>query len=100
GLEVDSRAGKSEIPCLEPCAMLLELARKSMRIEQEEKVPVQLSRSELESLLVATEVALSNGLAGERVGNFGSATNPRRLQLLLEKLKQEVSPATKPEAED
>ncbi len=34
GLESDSRSEKSAIPCLEPCAMLLEYARKAMRLEK------------------------------------------------------------------
>jgi hypothetical protein len=37
GLEPDDMAVKSLIPCLEPCAVLMELARKAVRIEQEEK---------------------------------------------------------------
>ncbi len=35
-LEPDSPEGKSLIPCLEPCAILLESARKAMRAEQRE----------------------------------------------------------------
>lgn len=34
GLESDSKSEKSAIPCLEPCAMLLEYARKAMRLEK------------------------------------------------------------------
>src|SRR5688572_19614734 len=93
GLEVDSSTSKSEIPCLEPCAVLLELARKASRIEQEEKLNVQFSRSDLESFLAAAEIAVNNGLAGERTGNIGAAANPRRLQLLLEKFKDEPGQA-------
>jgi hypothetical protein len=37
GLEPDDMAAKSLIPCLEPCAVLMELARKAVRIGQEEK---------------------------------------------------------------
>ena len=37
GLSPDDVAEKSLIPCLEPCAVLLEFARKAMRLEQEEK---------------------------------------------------------------
>lgn len=37
GLAPDPAAEKSLIPCLEPCAVLLEFARKTMRIEQEAK---------------------------------------------------------------
>jgi hypothetical protein len=36
-LAPDAPAEKSEIPCLEPCAILLESARKSVRTEQAEK---------------------------------------------------------------
>ena len=90
GLEVDDARAKSEMPCLEPCAVLLELARKAMRIEQEEKAAVQLSRSELESFVAAAEAAIVNGAGGERLGNVASPTNPRRLQLLIEKFKQEA----------
>lgn len=91
GLEPDAASSKSEIPCLEPCAVLMELARKASRIEQEEKLPVQLSRSELDSFLAAVEVAIAAAPESDRVGNIGSPANPRRLQLLLEKFKQEKS---------
>jgi hypothetical protein len=37
GLEPEDMAAKSLIPCLEPCAVLMELARKAVRIGQEEK---------------------------------------------------------------
>jgi hypothetical protein len=90
GLEADDAKVKSEIPCLEPCAVLLELARKAMRIEQEEKAPVQLSRSELESFVAAVQAAIVRGASGERLGNVASPMNPRRLQLLIEKFKQEA----------
>lgn len=97
GLETDSATSKSAIPCLEPCAVLLELGRKATRIEQEEKLPVQLSRSELESLLAAAEMMNASGVARERTGDIGSPLNPRRLQLLLEKFKHEVRPNVKTE---
>ena len=93
GLEVEEAGAKSEIPCLEPCAVLLELARKATRIEQEGKLSVQLSRSELESLLAAADLVIGSGAAGERIGNVSAPTNPRRLQLLLEKFKESLTPA-------
>lgn len=97
GLAPDAAATKSAIPCLEPCAVLLELARKATRIEQEDKLSVQLSRSELESLLAAAETVLATGLVAERVGNIASPVNPRRLQLLLEKFKEEAGPSERSE---
>ncbi|MDB6065144.1 MAG: hypothetical protein JWR26_1352 [Pedosphaera sp.] len=37
GLETDAAAEKSIIPCLEPCAVLMEAARQAVRKEQQEK---------------------------------------------------------------
>ncbi len=37
GLAPDAASEKSAIPCLEPCAVLLDLARKAVRQEQQEK---------------------------------------------------------------
>jgi hypothetical protein len=45
GLDADSIDSKSFIPCLEPCGILLESARKTMRIEQDSKrVPQPIKR--------------------------------------------------------
>jgi hypothetical protein len=88
GLATESQEEKSSIPCLEPCAILLELARKAARIEQEAKLGVQFSKSELQSLLAAAEVALESSPTKERTGNVGAASNARRLQLLIEKFKK------------
>ena len=96
-LEPDAPGSKSAIPCLEPCAVLLELARKAARIEQEEKLPVQITGSELESMLAAVDVTIKERAALDRTGDIGSPSNPRRLQLLLEKFKQETSPNPKRE---
>ncbi len=41
GLALDRPEGKSLIPCLEPCAILLEYARKVVRTSQREAVPAQ-----------------------------------------------------------
>jgi hypothetical protein len=37
GLAPDAPTGKSLIPCLEPCAVLMESARQAVRVEQKEK---------------------------------------------------------------
>ena len=95
GLDADGPGMKSDLPCLEPCAVLLELARKAMRIEQEERLSVQLSRSELESFLAAAEIAASGSSTAVSAGNVGAAAHPRRLQLLIEKFKDEVGPTDK-----
>lgn len=87
-LAPDTAAAKSLIPCLEPCAVLLEFARKAVRIEQEENKPVvTLAPSEVASLLAALETALAHPPAGQREADLSAADNPRRLQLLREKLQ-------------
>ena len=85
GLRADRPAEKSLIPCLEPCAVLLEFARKAVRIEQGEKVAVSIS--DATTALAALESALKNSDPTVREADFGSPQNPRRRQLLLEKLR-------------
>lgn len=87
GLPADAAESKSIIPCLEPCAVLLEFARKAMRIEQEDKVSMSMSVSELETLKAVLEAsARPQSDPAHREADFSSATNPRRLALLLDKL--------------
>lgn len=87
GLAPDAADAKSLIPCLEPCAVMLEFARKAVRIEQEEnQTALTLAPSEVASLLAALETSLAHPPAGQREADFSAANNPRRLQLLREKL--------------
>jgi hypothetical protein len=48
GLPLDQLEGKSLIPCLEPCAILLEYARKVVRASQRENMPAQRAVEMLE----------------------------------------------------
>jgi hypothetical protein len=82
GLETDSLAEKSLIPCLEPCAILLEFARKAMRLEQQAERAAELHSAENLSTEQNPEPQ------GEiREADFENPQNPRRLQLLREKEK-------------
>jgi sirohydrochlorin cobaltochelatase len=67
-LAPDPASAKSVIPCLEPCAILLEFARKIARLEQQESPP-------------ATDDSAAP--AGEC--DFDSTHNPRRRRFNLEK---------------
>jgi hypothetical protein len=87
GLAADGRDEKSLIPCLEPCAVLLEFARKGMRMEQEEKISLTISESDAASLEAALRIALENPRSDIREADFNAAANPRRLQLAVEKLR-------------
>ena len=81
GIREEADAG---IPCLEPCAVLMEFARKAVRISQEDSVEVSLSASEIDSLLVGIEHTKPK--SDDREADFGNAGNPRRLELLKNKL--------------
>ena len=74
------------IACLEPCAILLEFARKAMRIEQAERVALNLSADDLQTMQEALRRTAENPPEGIREADFGAALNPRRVQLVLEKL--------------
>jgi hypothetical protein len=86
GLTPDPAAEKSLIPCLEPCAVLLEFARNAMRLEQEVKMNVALASGEVASLRAALEMALASPNGNRRAADFNAPANPRRFQLLIEKL--------------
>ncbi len=96
GLAPDTPEAKSLIPCLEPCAVMLEFARKAVRLEQEENKPVlTLAPSEVASLLTALDYSLAHPPADQREADLSAADNPRRLQLLRERL-QGFAPVASP----
>lgn len=82
GLAVDDAKNKSAIPCLEPCAIMLEFARKVMRMEQE-----NMDKSEAETLIAALEHAIKQPPADLREADFNNPLNSRRVELLLNRLK-------------
>jgi hypothetical protein len=87
-LGMDSAEAKSIIPCLEPCALLLEFARKCMRIEQaEQQRPLTLSSEDAATIVSAIERALEQSEPGLREADFNAPGNPRRLRRVLEKLR-------------
>ena len=90
GLAPDSIAEKSLIPCLEPCALLLEFARKMMRIEQEKKWALELAPSELCTLTETLHHALAHPEPEVREADMNAPTNPRRLRRLLTKLEHHL----------
>lgn len=83
----DSSAGKSVIPCLEPCSLMLDLARRAMKLEQEPKADFAPTEGDVPVLIHALECALARPDPDVREGNSADAKNPRRMRLLLEKLR-------------
>jgi hypothetical protein len=86
GLPADPAAAKSLIPCLEPCALLLEFARKAARFEQEDQFALTLAASEVETLRAALQRALDLPDPASREADLARPDNPRRLKWLLETL--------------
>ena len=92
-LPADEAVSKSVIPCLEPCAILMEFARKIVRLEQETKMEIPLSATEIESMVGVLDLVEKHGPTGEREADFGSPLNRRRLQWLRQKLVALPRPA-------
>ncbi len=81
-LGTDDTKDKSAIPCFEPCALMLEFARKVMRMEQED-----IKKSETETTIAALEHAINNPPKELREADFADPLNPRRVELLLNRLR-------------
>ena len=89
GLDADTTGeNKSEIPCLEPCAVMLEWGRKVVRMDQVAAQAVEsgasplswtLTPDEAKSLLAAVELAQSTPDNDGRFGDVAAPLNPRRL---------------------
>ncbi len=76
---------KSLIPCLEPCAILLEFARKITRVEQEEKSRPSPSPAEITRLRDAALAGSKRPHSTIAESDFDAPRNPRRLRFILEK---------------
>ena len=88
GLAGDPSDATSDIACLEPCAVLLECARRAARLAQEECISMGLVEGDRAVLMAALEQTLSHPAPGVRAGDLGHPLNPRRICLVLEKLRR------------
>lgn len=95
GLEPDAAGDKSVIPCLDPCAILLDFARKSAKGDREEKLAASLTPLEGATILAALERALDEPSAGGREADTANPLNPRRVLLVLERLRATLTPPAK-----
>ena len=85
-LEPDTVASKSDAACLEPCALLLELARRAHRMSQEERSTLHLGETDLASVSAALDIAIAHPPEDLREGDLANPAHPRRLLLLKEKI--------------
>jgi hypothetical protein len=91
GEDLKTSGPKTRIPCLEPCALFLEFARKAMRIEQESGTSLVVAPSDLSTIRAALTALVHTSAARE--GDVTSAENPRRALLALAKLDDLPEPA-------
>lgn len=98
GLAPEDVAGKSIIPCLEPCAVLLEFARKAARWEQADRSTLALAAEEIQTVQEALQLSLAQPPAGAREADFSQPLNPRRVRWILSRLDH-LSPRGGPEKE-
>jgi hypothetical protein len=96
GLPADDAAHKSLIPCLEPCALLLELARTAARLIKDGAVPEPTSTAEARAQLQEIEAALAQPDNTVREADFAAPQNRRRLRWLREKLARAAGAAERP----
>jgi hypothetical protein len=94
-LPPDGTVGKSLIPCLEPCAILLEFARRVTRLYQEEESNPPLSTEAVTELCTTAETALKVPDPAIAESDFNSPNNPRRARFVLEKHRPAVTPSAK-----
>ncbi len=85
--ERPARPEKVELVCREPCALLLELARRRRRLDQEEQAAFSIPRSERETLLRALEHWERAPGRRIRAADFSQAEAPRRIRLLRERIR-------------
>lgn len=94
--EVGRRMGA--MPCLEPCAVFLALARACAGMEQSSSVPVTLAPGELATVVAALRHAVEHPPAGLRDGEVSDPLHPRRIARLLRRRADTWASAAAPEA--
>ena len=78
---------KTEVPCFEPCALILELARRTEKaITSEERSLLTLTQGDLAIIDLLIESTLRNPDPSLREGDLSALGNPRRILLLKERL--------------
>ena len=81
-LLAEEPAQKSAIPCLEPCALMLEFARGVFRFEQQNGAIDDMTQEDQRSLLMAAELAAEQAGEPKSEAYFAAPGNPRWMRYL------------------
>jgi hypothetical protein len=80
-------------PCLEPCAVALEMARQAAKLERGPQVTLTLPEPELRTLVFALCDVIAGRISdgkGHEEGKLDEPHNTRRIRLLLERIQPEL----------
>ena len=83
GVPPDPGIGKSDVPCLEPCAVFRAFAQACARTEQAVTVPVHFAPDDLATLAAALRHVLAHPVEDVQEGDFNHPLHPRRVARLL-----------------
>lgn len=87
GLAAEDGAGKSAIPCLDPCAVFLGFARACVAMDQQPRVPAEFAPDDLATMLAAVRHAAVAPPAGIAEGDLMHPLNARRLARVTERYR-------------
>lgn len=85
---------RGSFPCLEPCAVALEMARQAAKLERGPQVTLTLPESALQTLVFALSLVVSRRIidgVGHEEGKLDAPHNTRRIKLLLERIQPELA---------
>lgn len=85
GKHMEERNDAVAIPCPEPCSLFMSFARKAVRLEQEEPMKIEFTRSDLELIATVLRSAAGGTLEQYREGDYN---DPRQRQRILYFLKK------------
>lgn len=85
-LPCDTASQKSLIPCLEPCALLLEMSRRSLKCDREVLQALPMGAEEVATVRAALERALRDSKGEGRQADFNDPMNPRRILVAINRL--------------
>lgn len=74
------------IPCLEPCAPFMELARIQAKCEQSDKINVEMSQREWDVIVAALDWTSKNPPSQLKDGEVYNVKNPKRTSILMSKI--------------
>lgn len=86
--------GLPRLLCIEPCQIVLELARREAKSKQEPSITLQLNKTETLALLDILKGQQTDSPPEQRAADFSDSKNPRRIDLLRARIKSQFTRQT------